>query len=78
MVYPSKSIPDCKGRAHPRPVQLERMTAEEQAEYFKEFAETSCKYCFGSGGVLEFEYEERGYYQVPHEYFEPCDCIDKE
>jgi hypothetical protein len=54
------------------------MTAEEQADYFKEFAETTCKYCSGDGGVLEFEYEERGYYQVPHQFFEPCDCIDQE
>lgn len=78
MNYPSKSIPDCNGRAHPRPAQFECMTAQEQAEYFSRFAETSCKYCSGDGGVLETEYEERGYYQVPHEFFEPCQCTDQE
>jgi hypothetical protein len=54
------------------------MTAQEQAEYFSRFAETSCEYCSGDGGVLEIEYEERGYYQVPHEFFEPCQCTDQE
>ena len=54
------------------------MTANEQAEYYKSFAEDSCNICSGSGGVLENEYEDRGYYQVPYEYFEPCECIDQD
>ena len=79
MVYLSNLLlGSCKGRLHPRPKQLEDMTANEQAEYYKSFAEDSCNICSGSGGVLENEYEDRGYYQVPYEYFEPCECIDQD
>ena len=79
MVYLSEYVTEnCKGRAHPRPKQLDSYTVDEQAEHYETLAEESCQYCAGSGGVIECDFEDRGYYQVSHEYFEPCDCIDQE
>ena len=79
MVYPSEYVTEnCKGREHPRPKQLDHYTVCEQAEYYKNLAEDSCQYCSGYGGVVESDFEDCGYYEVSHEYFEPCDCTDQE
>jgi hypothetical protein len=76
MTYPSEVIAtSCDGRVHSRPKQFEDMSVDEQSRYCGEYADISCKDCFGNGGHIHTDTFDNGYFLTSEEYFEPCECV---